>query len=140
VLGRLSDLLAGLVRRRFGIELDPGAQLGRRLNVGHQGGIHIGPDVTMGDDCVILQGVRIGCSAGRAHSGPGPRIGDRVHIGARAVVIGDVRIGDDVRIGPNVVVTDDVAAGVTAIARPSRIQKLATRPAATGPDGEPLGA
>jgi serine O-acetyltransferase len=139
VLGRLSALLVRLVRRRFGIEIDPVAQLGRRLNVGHQGGIHIGPDVRMGDDCVILQGVRIGCSSGVVDPGPGPRIGDRVHIGARAVIIGDVRIGDGARIGPNVVVTEDVAAGVTAIARPSKVQKRGPQPAAAGRDDEPLG-
>jgi serine O-acetyltransferase len=139
VLGRLSALLARFVRRRFGIELDAGAKLGRRLNVGHQGGIHIGPDVTMGDDCVILQGVRIGCSAGVPGPGPGPRIGDRVHIGARAVVIGDVHIGDDARIGPNVVVTEDVTARVTAIARPSRVQKRVTQPAAADRAGSRSG-
>jgi serine O-acetyltransferase len=139
-LGRLTGSLAWLARHRFGIEMDPRARIGRRLNVGHQGGIHIGPDVTMGDDCVILQGVRIGCLAEVPGPGPGPHIGDRVHIGARAVISGDVRIGDDARIGPNVWVTEDVAAGMTAIARPSRVQKRLAQPVADGPDGEPVGA
>lgn len=116
-------VLARYVRTRFGIELHPYAQLGRRLSVGHQGGILIGPDVRVGNDCAILQGTRIGRVEGEALGGRGPVIGNRVHVGARATVRGDVEIGDDAKIGPNAVLTTDVAAGATALARPSQVRR-----------------
>jgi serine O-acetyltransferase len=112
-------LLGRVVRWRFGISLDPAARLGRRLTIGHQGSIYIGADVTIGDDCTVLQGTRIG----GPHPGEGPVIGDRVHIGARATISGSARIGDDARIGPNASVTGDVPSGTTALARPSRVQR-----------------
>jgi serine O-acetyltransferase len=111
------------VRYRFGIALAPEARLGRRLSVGHQGGIAIGPDVTLGDDCVILQGIRIGRVDGEPNDGAGPRIGNRVHVGARAVIRGDIAIGDDAKLGPNAVITSDVPSGATALARPSRVKR-----------------
>jgi serine O-acetyltransferase len=114
--------LARLVRRRFGIWIHPAAQLGRRLTIGHQGGIVIEADVTLGDDCTILQGARIGSD----RPGPGPVIGDRVHVGARARIAGTARVGDDVRIGPNAVVLDEVPPRTTALARPGRTRRAAT--------------
>jgi serine O-acetyltransferase len=119
LLRSVCALLARVVRWRFGISIDPSARLGRRLTIGHQGGIYLGADVTIGDDCTILQGVRIG----GPRPGDGPTIGDRVHVGARARIVGPAHIGDDARIGPNVVVTEDVAPGTTALARPSRVQR-----------------
>jgi serine O-acetyltransferase len=130
-------VLARWTRHRFGIELDPRAVIGRRLSIGHQGGIAIGPDTVIGDDCVVLQGVQISRADGARTGEPGPTIGDGVHLGARAIVQGPVRIGDHARIGPNAVVTTDVPAGATAIARPSRVERAqpATPPhPATQPD------
>lgn len=125
LLKAISRSLARLVRYRFGIDLDARARLGRRLSIGHQGGIFVGPDVTIGDDCSLLQGARIGCRANERETTPGPRIGHDVQIGARATVRGDIRIGDGVRIGPNAVVTTDVEPGAAAIARPSKTRRHA---------------
>jgi serine acetyltransferase len=124
MMGVSCRLLTRYVRYRFGIELAPSARLGRRLSFGHQGGISIGADVTMGDDCAILQGTRIGRVEGESSDGPGPRIGHRVHVGARAIVRGDLDIGDDAKIGPNAVITTDVPSGATALARPSQVKRL----------------
>jgi serine acetyltransferase len=132
-------LLTRYVRYRFGIELAPAAQLGRRLSVGHQGGIAIGADVTMGDDCAILQGTRIGRVEGESLNGPGPRIGHRVHVGARAIVRGDLAIGDDAKIGPNAVITASVPAGATALARPSQVKRLPTTGRGVGTGAPPAG-
>lgn len=130
--------LQGIVSRRFGIDIHPSAVLGRRLSVGHQGGIHIGPDVTMGDDCAILQGVRIGREDGDRV--PGPTIGQRVHVGGRSQLHGEVHVGDDARIGPNAVVLVDVPPAATAVARPSKVQRapapVATPGAPTGTTGD----
>lgn len=118
----LSRCMTKVVRYRCGIELDAAANLGRRLSVGHQGGIYIGPDVSLGDDCAILQGVRLG-GVDAGTQGPGPSIGSRVSLGARAIVDGPVRVGDDARIGPNAVIIEDVPDGATALARPSRVRR-----------------
>jgi serine O-acetyltransferase len=121
-VGLLCVVVARLVRRRFGIWVHPDARLGRRLTIGHQGGIAIGANATIGDDCTLLQGARIGSDS----PGPGPIIGDRVHVGARARVAGTARVGDDARVGPNAVVSDEVPPGTTALARPSRTRRSAT--------------
>jgi serine O-acetyltransferase len=126
-------LFARLVRHRFGIAISPDARLGRRLMIGHQGGIVIGGGVSVGDDCAILQGARIGSvapSAGARHGAP--QIGDRVRIGARAVVQGAVCVGDDARIGPNAVVTSDVEAKVLAMAPTNRVVRPVTAARAPG--------
>ena len=120
--------LGGIMRFRFGITIHPTAELGMRPSIRHQGGILVGPNVTLGDDCEILQGVRIEPS--RAHSGSGgsPTIGNRVLIGARSQVCGEIRIGDDARIGPNAIITVDVPAGATAVARPSKVVRAQATP------------
>lgn len=102
----------------YGVELTWRSSLGRRVKIGHLGGIVIAPDVVIGDDCIIRQNVTIGAVSDGA---PAPRIGSRVHIGAGAVLIGDIEIGDDVLIGPNTVVTTDVPSGARVLAPPSRI-------------------
>jgi serine O-acetyltransferase len=112
-------LLEVLVRRRTGIHLSRSARIGRRLRIGHQGGVAVASGVRIGDDCVIRQRVRI--EGGRGEGAP--VLGHRVSIGAGAIVSGPVRIGDDATIGPNAVVTSDVPAGASAIAPPSRIER-----------------
>lgn len=108
------------VRNHYGIELYYTANVGRRLQIGHQGAIVIHNHATIGDDCTIRQGVTIGA----ARLGPGreaPRIGSRVSIGAGAVIIGSVVIGDDVMIGPNAVVMMNVPDGAMVTATPGRV-------------------
>lgn len=107
-----------LVQTFYGVELTWQAQLGHRVRIGHVGGIVIAKDAVIGDDCIIRQNVTIGAVA---DGGRAPRVGNRVHLGAGAVVIGDIEIGDDVLIGPNAVVTVDVPAGSRVFAAPSRI-------------------
>jgi serine O-acetyltransferase len=116
--------LRAMVRWRVGIELHPQASLGRRISVGHQGGIYVGGDATMGDDCEILQGVHVGRFDAEPAGGPGPIIGHRVRLGARSHLVGAIHIGDDARIGPNSIVISDVPSGATLIARPSKVRRL----------------
>jgi serine O-acetyltransferase len=102
----------------YGIELPRTTQVGRRLVIGHQGGIVISGECSIGDDCLIRQNVTIGANM---RGGPVPTIGSRVEIGAGAVIAGDVTVGDDVVIGPNAVVTSDVPPGSRVVAPPARI-------------------
>jgi serine O-acetyltransferase len=108
------------VRNVYGIELWDTATVGRRFEIGHQGGIAIHYLAKIGDDCLIHQNVTLG-AANIPTVDRGPTLGDRVEIGCGAVVIGGVFIGADTRIGPNAVVTMSVPAGSTVVAPPPRI-------------------
>jgi serine O-acetyltransferase len=112
-------VLHKLVEIFCGITIASRAHIGRRLSIEHHGCIVIHGASVIGDDCLIRQGVTLG------NAGPGdfqcaPRIGNRVHIGAGAKVLGDITVGDDVVIGANAVVVHDipsncVVGGVPAI-------------------------
>lgn len=102
-----------------GIELPCEARVGRRLRIEHFGGIIVSGDAVIGDDVVLRQGVTIGLK--RTGERGAPRIGDRVDIGAGAVILGPIRIGDDAVIGANAVVLRDVPAGALAAGVPARI-------------------
>jgi serine O-acetyltransferase len=116
-------VLNRFVRNVYGIELHINTRIGRRLLIGHQHGIIIHPNATIGDDCLIIQGVTIGQDRDTRGSfpPPAPKLGNRVRVGAGAVIAGDITIGDDVRIGPNAVVMQNVPAGAIVSAPPSRI-------------------
>ncbi len=108
------------VRNHYGIELYYTARIGRRLQIAHQGAIVIHDHAVIGDDCIVRQGVTIGA----ARLGPDhkpPVIGNRVSVGAGAVIIGSVTIGDDVMIGPNAMVMSTVPDGATVTAMPARV-------------------
>ncbi|MFQ8431240.1 serine O-acetyltransferase [Amaricoccus sp. W119] len=97
-------LIYHFVKNVLGIELHYKVRVGRRLRIGHQHGIVIHRDVQIGDDCLLRQNVTIGVSRLGVPREEVPVIGDRVEIGAGAVVLSPARIGDDVLIGPNTVV------------------------------------
>jgi serine O-acetyltransferase len=110
------------IRNYYGIELLYTAKIGRRFLIGHQGGIVIHPNAVFGDDCLIRQGVTVGDS-GRGSDGSAPRMGDEVHVGAGAVIMGNITVGSRVSIGPNAVIMANVPAGSTAFGNPARIIK-----------------
>ena len=120
VLLAAQRIAAIVCRNLYGIELPLDADVGRRLWIGHQSGVVIGHGVVIGDDCLIRQNVTIGADQ-RNGRRPPPRLGDRVEVGAGAVILGGVVIGDDARIGPNAVVMKDVPTGASAFATPARI-------------------
>jgi serine O-acetyltransferase len=104
-----------------GIEIHPGATIGKNLFIDHGMGVVIGETATIGDDCLIYHGVTLG---GRG-SGPNcgkrhPDIGSRVTIGANAQVLGPIKIGDGASVGAGSVVTRDVAADATVMGAPAR--------------------
>ena len=103
-----------------GIEIHPGATLGRRLFIDHGMGVVIGETAEVGDDCTLYHGVTLGGTTwkrGKRH----PSLGNGVVIGAGAKLLGPISVGDRARIGSNAVVVKDVPAGATALGIPARI-------------------
>ena len=103
-----------------GIEIHPGAKIGRRAFIDHGMGVVIGETAELGDDCTLYHGVTLGGTTwnkGKRH----PTLGNGVVIGAGAKVLGPVKVGDGARIGSNAVVVKDVPAGATAVGIPARI-------------------
>ncbi len=125
----LARLISQLARFLTGIEIHPGAQIGRRLFIDHGMGVVIGATTVIGDDCVLFHGSTLGgrsMNPGKRH----PTLGDRVLIGAGAKVLGPVWVGDDAQVGANAVVTKDVPAGCVAVGVPAKVREPRTRPAA----------
>jgi len=113
VMTRLYISMARKVRNRYGIEIMPGARIGRRVKLAHHSGIIISSFASVGDDCLIQQGVTIGQSNDRQVA---PRIGKGVMIGTSAVVLGDITVGDGARIGALALVVRDVPPGAVMVA------------------------
>ncbi|MCB2177115.1 MAG: serine O-acetyltransferase [Actinomycetales bacterium] len=115
-------LLSQLVRSATGIEIHPGAQLGRRLFMDHGMGIVIGETAMVGDDVVMFHGATLG-GVSMKHGKRHPTLGDGVVIGSGARVLGPVWVGDGAKIGANAVVVKDVPAGATAVGVPAVIRR-----------------
>ena len=111
-------------RRRTGIEIHPGATIGRRLVIDHGMGIVIGESAEIGDDCLIYHGVTLGGTGkdvGKRH----PTIGNNVLIGTGAKVLGPIKVGDNSRIAANSVVLREIPEDSTAVGIPARVVRIA---------------
>jgi len=116
----LARVLANLVRWYTGIEIHPGASIGRRFFIDHGTGVVIGETAEIGDDCTLYHGVTLGGTTwekGKRH----PTLGNNVVVGAGAKVLGPILVGDNARIGSNAVVTRDVPDGATVVGVPGRV-------------------
>ena len=105
---------------KTGIEIHPGAKIGRRVCIDHGHGIVIGETCEIGDDCMIYQGVTLGGTGkdvGKRH----PTIGNRVMISAGSKVLGPIKIGDDSRVAAGAVVLKDVPPNSTVVGVPAHI-------------------
>jgi len=110
----LARLVSEIARWLTGIEIHPGAKIGRRLVIDHGMGVVIGETTEIGDDCIIFHGVTLGGTKFdpvKRH----PTVGNRVLIGTGAAVLGPIFLGSGSRIGANAVVTKDVAEGSTVV-------------------------
>lgn len=122
VLRLPARLLSQLVRALTGVEIHPGAQLGRRLFIDHGMGVVIGETAVVGDDVVLFHGSTLGGKSmkrGKRH----PTLGDGVVVGAGAKVLGPVWVGDGAQIGANAVVVKDVPPGAVAVGVPARVRQ-----------------
>ncbi|KWT61633.1 serine acetyltransferase [Streptomyces albus subsp. albus] len=118
-------VLTSCARVLTGIEIHPGARIGRRLFIDHGTGVVIGETAVLGDDVTIYQQVTLGAvgwwrdtlrpSGDRRH----PEVGDRVTLGVNATVLGPLTIGDDALIGAHALVLGDVAAGSRIMGEPT---------------------
>ena len=109
------------VRNVYGIELFYTTRVGRRFEIGHQGGIVIHPHSVIGDDCSIHQNVTLGAASDDDWESQAPVLGNRVALGAGVVILGKVKIGDGARVGPNCVVTTNVPPGAIVFVSPPRM-------------------
>jgi serine O-acetyltransferase len=115
-------LFSTVVRGITGVEIHPGARIGRRFFIDHGMGVVIGATAVVGDDVMLYHGVTLGGRTLQRGVKRHPTVGDRVTIGAGARVLGDIEIGDDVQVGANSVVVKDVPAGAVATGIPARVR------------------
>ncbi len=116
----LARFVSHIGRWLTGIEIHPGARIGRRFFIDHGMGVVIGETAEIGDDCTLYHGVTLGGTSwnkGKRH----PTLGNGVVLGAGAKILGPITIGDRARVGSNAVVVKDVPPGATAIGIPARI-------------------
>ena len=109
-----------------GIEIHPGATIGRRLVIDHGMGIVIGETAEIGDDCLIYHGVTLG-GTGKDQGKRHPTIGNNVLISTGAKVLGPFKVGDGARIAANAVVLTEVPDHATAVGIPAQIVRIAGR-------------
>jgi serine O-acetyltransferase len=129
-------LLAGRIvshlgRLLTGIEIHPGARIGRRLFIDHGMGVVIGETAEIGDDCTLYQGVTLGGTSLTRGQKRHPTLGNGVIVGSSAQVLGPFRVGDGARVGAAAVVLGEVPDGVTMVGNPAR--QVARRRAVTEP-------
>lgn len=115
-------LLSQLSRHFTGIEIHPGARIGRRFFIDHGMGVVIGETAVVGDDVLMYHQVTLGGRA-RGHFKRHPTIGDHVLLGAGAKIIGDITVGDGAKIGANALVVKDVAPGAVIVGTPSEVHR-----------------
>ena len=118
----LARMISQMGRHRTGIEIHPGAKIGRRLVIDHGMGIVIGETAEIGDDCLIYHGVTLGGTgkdSGKRH----PTIGNNVLIGTGAKVLGPFKVGSNVKIAANAVVLNAIPDNCTAVGVPARVVK-----------------
>jgi serine O-acetyltransferase len=116
----LARFLSHIGRWLTGIEIHPGATIGRRFFIDHGMGVVIGETAEIGDNVTLYHGVTLGGTSwkeGKRH----PTLGNGVVVGAGAKILGPIYIGDNAKIGSNAVVVKDVPAGATAAGIPARI-------------------
>jgi len=117
-LGRFTSQLG---RWLTGIEIHPGAQIGRCVFIDHGMGVVIGETAEVGNGCTIYQGVTLGGTSLYRGAKRHPTLGEGVVVGAGAKVLGGFKVGDGARIGSNAVVVKEVPAGATVVGIPGRI-------------------
>ncbi|MGB3161867.1 serine O-acetyltransferase EpsC [Carnobacterium sp.] len=116
----LARIIANFSRFLTGIEIHPGAIIGRRLFIDHGMGIVVGETAVIGDDVVMFHGVTLG-GTGKDKGKRHPTIGNNVLLSAHVQVIGPITIGNDTKIGASAVVLKSIPAGVTAVGIPAKV-------------------
>ena len=123
----LARWLARRSRSRYGADIHPAAQIGRRFTVDHGIGVVIGGTAIIGDDCLMYQGATLGMTGkhgGKRH----PTLGNGVMVGAGSILLGTITVGDGAYVGAGSVVVDDVPANTTVVGNPARVVRTRSCP------------
>lgn len=133
----LGRLISQTARFLTGIEIHPGATIGRRVFIDHGMGVVIGETAVVGDDCTIYQGVTLGGTSLARGAKRHPTLAAGVIVGAGAQVLGAFTVGEGAKIGSNAVVVKPVPPGATAVGNPARVlvPEQRQRPAASEANG-----
>lgn len=116
----IARMISQRARRRTGIEIHPGAKIGKNLFIDHGMGVVIGETTEIGDNCTLYQGVTLG-GTGKDHGKRHPTLGDNVLIGAGAKVLGPFTVGSGSKIGALAVVLKEVPPNCTVVGNPGRV-------------------
>lgn len=116
----LARMVSQAARFLTGIEIHPGAVIGRRLFIDHGMGVVIGGTAVIGDDVTLYQGVTLGGTSLERGAKRHPTLADGVIVGAGASVLGPFTVGENARVGANAVVVSEVAAGATVVGIPAK--------------------
>lgn len=118
----VARIVSQVARFFTGIEIHPGAKIGKGLFIDHGMGVVIGETTEIGDNCFIYQGVTLG-GTGKEHGKRHPTLGNNVMVGAGAKVLGPFKVGDNAKIASNAVVLTEVPPNTTAVGVPARVVK-----------------
>ncbi|ECL9273675.1 serine O-acetyltransferase [Campylobacter jejuni] len=118
---RIARMISGISQFLTGVDLHPGAKLGRRIFIDHANGVVIGQTAIIEDDVLIYQGVTLGGTSLEKGAKRHPTIKKGVIIGSGAKILGNITIGENAKIGSNAVVVKDVGANLTAVGIPAYI-------------------
>lgn len=118
----IARVLSTMTRAATGVEIHPGAQIGRRFFIDHGMGVVIGATAVVGDDVMLYHGVTLGGRSLDRDLKRHPTVGNRVTIGTGATVLGDIVVGDDAQVGANSVVVKPVPSGAVATGIPAVIR------------------
>ena len=129
----LARWISQRVRKKTGIEIHPGATIGRRLVIDHGMGIVIGETAEIGDDCLLYQGVTLG-GTGKDQGKRHPTLGNNVLVGCGAKILGPFTVGDNARVAAGAVVLGPVPPDCTAVGVPAHIARVSGKPAASYAD------
>lgn len=120
----IARMISQRARRRTGIEIHPGAKIGKNLFIDHGMGVVIGETTEIGDNCTLYQGVTLG-GTGKDHGKRHPTLGNNVMVSAGAKVLGPFKVGDGARIAANAVVLTEIPPEATAVGVPARVVRIA---------------
>jgi len=118
----LARLISQEARKNTGIEIHPGAKIGKRCFIDHGMGVVIGETTEIGDDCTLYQGITLG-GTGKEKGKRHPTLGNRVVVSSGAKVLGPFKVGDDVKIGSGSVVLKEIPSGCTVVGVPGKVVK-----------------
>jgi serine O-acetyltransferase len=119
----LARLLSHISRFFTGVDIHPGARIGRRFFIDHGSGVVIGETSEIGDDVLMYQGAVLGGTSSERNKRH-PTIGDGVVIGANAVILGNIVVADDAKVGSGSVVIESVPVGATVVGVPGRVTRI----------------